>query len=165
MGGQSSSTQTQQSQSAPWKAAQPMLQGILGQLGVGLDFAEIHSQPDRFVLFRQAGFRKHRADYQAMSGLDGPDVRAIVVETLAEQQRLHRDDIDAVVLKSVATVLTSFGIEEEDRKELRADFQHLRRWRRSVEQAQSYTFKAVITVIVTGFVGAVWLGIKATLGK
>ncbi|CAN7428297.1 hypothetical protein LJR220_003847 [Bradyrhizobium sp. LjRoot220] len=51
------------------------------------------------------------------------------------------------------------------RIELRADLQHLRRWRRSVEQAQSYTFKAVITVIVTGFVGAVWLGIKATLGK
>ena len=51
------------------------------------------------------------------------------------------------------------------RIEVRADFQHLRRWRRSVEQAQSYTFKAVITVIVTGFVGAVWLGIKATLGR
>jgi len=100
-----------------------------------------------------------------MSSLESADVRAIVVETLAEQQRLHRDDIDAVVLKSVATVLSSFGIEEEDRKEVRADFQHLRRWRRSVEQAQSYTFKAVITVIVTGFVGAVWLGIKATLGK
>jgi hypothetical protein len=49
--------------------------------------------------------------------------------------------------------------------EMRADFQHLRRWRRSVEQAQSYTFKAVITVIVTGFVGAVWLGIKVMLGK
>ena len=32
MGGQSSSTQTQQSQTAPWEAAQPMLQGILGQL-------------------------------------------------------------------------------------------------------------------------------------
>ena len=51
------------------------------------------------------------------------------------------------------------------RRELRADLQHLRRWRRSVEQAQSYTFKAVISVIATGFVGAVWLGIKATLGK
>jgi hypothetical protein len=49
--------------------------------------------------------------------------------------------------------------------ELRADFQHLRRWRRRVEQAQSYTFNAVITVIVTGLVGTVWLGIKATLGK
>jgi hypothetical protein len=48
---------------------------------------------------------------------------------------------------------------------LRADFQHLRRWRKSVEQAQSYTFKAVITVVVTGLVGAVWLGIKVMLGK
>lgn len=30
---------------------------------------------------------------------------------------------------------------------------------------QGYTFKAVITIIVTGFVGAVWLGIKVMLGK
>jgi phage terminase large subunit len=49
--------------------------------------------------------------------------------------------------------------------EMRADFQHLRRWRKSVEQAQSYTFKAVITVIATGLVGAVWLGIKVVLGR
>ena len=56
-------------------------------------------------------------------------------------------------------------MDEDDRKELRADFQHLRRWRRGVEQVQSYMFRAVITVMVTGFVVAVWLGIKATLGK
>lgn len=37
MGGQSSSTQTQQSQTAPWAAAQPMLQGILAQLNTGLN--------------------------------------------------------------------------------------------------------------------------------
>jgi PBSX family phage terminase large subunit len=49
--------------------------------------------------------------------------------------------------------------------EMRADFQHLRRWRKSVEQAQSYTFKAVITVIVTGLVGAVLLGIKVVMSK
>jgi hypothetical protein len=49
--------------------------------------------------------------------------------------------------------------------EMRADFQHLRRWRKSVEQAQSYTFKAVITIIVTGLVGAVWLGVRVMLGK
>jgi hypothetical protein len=48
---------------------------------------------------------------------------------------------------------------------MRADFQHLRRWRKSVEQAQSYTFKAVIAIIVSGFVGAVWLGVKVMLGK
>jgi hypothetical protein len=100
-----------------------------------------------------------------MSAVRDEDIRAIVAETLAEQQRLHHDDIDAVVFRAIATILTSFGIEEEDRKELRADFQHLRRWRKSVEQAQSYTFKAVITVIVAGLVGALWLGIKVMLGK
>src|ERR1700704_4968896 len=100
-----------------------------------------------------------------MNTMRDEDIRAIVAETLAEQQRLHHKDIDAVVLKTIATILNSFGIEEEDRKELRADFQHLRRWRRSVDQAQSYTFKAVITIIVTGLVGAVWLGIKVMLEK
>ena len=93
------------------------------------------------------------------------EIRAIVAETIAEQHRLQQDSIDAIVLKAVASVLASFGIEDDDRKELRADFQHLRRWRKSVEQAQSYTFKAVITVIATGLMGAVWLGVKVVLGK
>jgi hypothetical protein len=100
-----------------------------------------------------------------MSRMQAAYVRAIVVETLAEQQRIGSDDIDAKVLKAVATTLTSFGMEEDDRKDLRADFQHLRRWRRGVEQVQSYMFRAVITVMVTGLGVAVWLGIKATLGK
>lgn len=93
------------------------------------------------------------------------DIRAIVAETLAEQHRIQQQNIDSIVMKSVASVLASFGIEDDDRREVRADFQHLRRWRKSVEQAQSYTFKAVITVIVSGLVGAVWLGVKVTLGK
>ena len=100
-----------------------------------------------------------------MNEIRDDEIRAVVAETLAEQQRLHHNDIDAVLLRTIAAILTSFGIEEEDRKELRADLQHLRRWRKSVEQAQSYTFKAVITIIVTGVVGAVWLGIKVMLGK
>lgn len=93
------------------------------------------------------------------------EIRAIVAETLAEQHRLQQESIDAIVLKTVASVLASFAIEDDDRKEVRADFQHLRRWRKSVEQAQSYTFKAVITVIATGLMGAVWLGVKVVLSK
>lgn len=100
-----------------------------------------------------------------MSCMEVADVRTIVVEALAEQQKLRHDDIDAVVLKTVATTLTSFGFDEEDRRELRADLQHLRNWRRSVEQAQSYTFKAVITIIATGLLGAIWLGVKVALGR
>jgi hypothetical protein len=101
--------------------------------------------------------------------LDGDDVRAIVAQTvtamLAEQKRLHEDRIDDVVLRTLTTILTSFGMEEEDRIELRADLTHLRKWRKSVEQAQGLTFKVVLTMIVTGFCGALWLGIKTILGK
>jgi hypothetical protein len=100
-----------------------------------------------------------------MTTLRDEDVKAIMAETLAEQQRLQREDIYGIVFKAIATTLMSFGLEEGDRRELRADLQHLRRWRKSVEQAQGFTFKAVISVIVTGFVGAVWLGVKAMLAK
>jgi hypothetical protein len=92
------------------------------------------------------------------------EIKEVIREVLAEQKQ-NEPDHDKVAYKTIATLLTSFGIEEDDRIELKADFSHLRRWRKSVEQAQSYTFKAVITIIVTGFVGAVWLGIKALLGK
>lgn len=100
-----------------------------------------------------------------MTELRDDHIRTIVAETLAEQQRIHHNEIDAIVSRTIVTILTSFGIDEGDRREIRADFEHLRRWRKSVEQAQSYTFKAVITVIVTGFVGAIWLGVKVMLGK
>ena len=100
-----------------------------------------------------------------MAEISEDAIRTLVAETLGEQQRIHHGNIDAVVDRAITTVLASFGIEEDDRRELRDDFQHLRRWRKSVEQAQGFTFKAVISVIVAGILGAVWLGIKATLGK
>lgn len=101
----------------------------------------------------------------AVSKMQEQEIREVVSEVLAEQKRLHNSDIDEVVLKTLATILTSFGIEEEDRVELRADLQHLRRWRKSIEQAQGYTFKIVVTSIVGGFIGAVWLGFKTLMGK
>ena len=93
------------------------------------------------------------------------EVEEVVNRVLAEQKRLHNNEADEVVLKTIATILTSFGIEEEDRKELRADFIHLRKWRKSVEQAQSLTFRVVVTAIIGGVVGAFWLGFKTLMGK
>lgn len=93
------------------------------------------------------------------------DIQAVVHATLAEQQRLHNDDVDTVVLKTISTILTSFGIEEEDRRELQADFRHLRKWRKSVDAATGITFKVAVTMLVSGFLAAVWLGAKAMLGK
>jgi len=97
--------------------------------------------------------------------MQAQEIKVIVAEVLAEQKRLHNNEVDEVVLRTIATILTSFGIEEEDRVEIRADFIHLRKWRKSVEAAQGLTFKVVVTALVTGFIGAVWLGFKAILGK
>src|SRR4051812_37549015 len=97
--------------------------------------------------------------------LDEEQIRAVVRAVLDAEADRRGKTLDDVVMKAVATILTSFGVEDDDRKELKADFSHLRRWRKSIEQAQGYTFKAVITVIATGLVGAVWLGIKTALGK
>jgi hypothetical protein len=95
-----------------------------------------------------------------MSGLSEAEIRRVVEAVLDAENDKRAAAIDDVVLKAVATILTSFGIEEDDRKELRADFQHLRRWRKSVEQAQTLTFKAVVLAIASGVIGALWLGIK-----
>jgi hypothetical protein len=89
------------------------------------------------------------------------EIKAIIHEVISEQNQDH----DQVVLKTISAILTSFGIDDDDRKEIRADFLHLRKWRKSVEQAQGYTFKVVITTIVGGVLGAFWLGFQTLLHK
>lgn len=93
------------------------------------------------------------------------EVESIVRAVLAEQKAASPPDLDSVVLKTISTILTSFGIEEEDRRELQADFRHLRKWRKSVESAQSITFKVAIGTIASGILGAFWLGFKSLMGK
>jgi hypothetical protein len=48
---------------------------------------------------------------------------------------------------------------------MRADMAHLRRWRRSVDQAGSFGIKALVTIACTGVAGAIWIGIKTMLGR
>jgi hypothetical protein len=93
------------------------------------------------------------------------EIKSVVQDVLAEQKLLQPNDVDAVVFKTIATILTSFGIEEDDRKEIRADFQHLRRFRKSYEQVERVGWTAAIGVVVTGVAGALWLGFKTMLGK
>lgn len=89
------------------------------------------------------------------------EIRKIVTVVLSEQQA----QVKIVAEETAAALLFSFGIEPDDRKEMRADFAHLRKWRKSFDQAQSLTFKVVVTTLITGFVTVVWMGIKTFLGK
>jgi hypothetical protein len=97
--------------------------------------------------------------------MDEPDIRQIVRAVLDEENERRAGTADDIAARAVASVLTSFGMNADDKRELRADFVHLRRWRKSVEQAQGMTIKAIIVVIVSGLAGAVWLGVKTMLAR
>ena len=87
-----------------------------------------------------------------------PDEIEIIVQGAVQKA------LAAAVEPAVQGVVTN-GIDQNDRKEIREDLRHLRRWRKSVEQAQTLTFTAVIGTIATGILAAVWMGIKVYLGK
>lgn len=93
------------------------------------------------------------------------EIQAIVRATLDAEHERNSQRVDDLVIKTISTILTSFGIEEDDRKEVRADFQQLRKWRKSVERVETVGWGAAITVIVSGLLGALWLGVKSLLGK
>lgn len=93
------------------------------------------------------------------------EIQAIVAATLAEQRSAAPTDIDEVVRKAIAAVLVSFGIKPADSDEVAADFRHLRKWRKSVEGAQTLTFRVIVGTLVSGFLAAIWMGIKVMLGK
>jgi hypothetical protein len=93
------------------------------------------------------------------------EVREIIRAVLDEERRRYSEGMDETVLKTVSTILSSFGIEEDERKELKADLAHLRSWRIATQQAKSAGWKAMIGIIVSGFAGLVWLGIQTKFGK
>lgn len=93
------------------------------------------------------------------------EVEAVVRQVLAAEREETEKHIDAVTMKTMAAILTSFGIDDDERLEIRADFQHLRRSRNAYELVQKTGLKAAIAVVVTSTLGAMWLGITSALHK
>lgn len=91
-------------------------------------------------------------------------IRWVVSQVLATERASAEKQQDIVVLKVVLAIPTGFGINEDDRKEIREDFIYLRRWRETSESIQRGGWIAVITVLVSGLGAALFLGIKALLG-
>jgi hypothetical protein len=79
--------------------------------------------------------------------------------------RRLREEIENVSRHTVDTRLIAFGLEDADRKDLQEDLRHLRGLRKRAEQVHSFILKAVITGVLTGGMGAAWLGLKSILGR
>jgi len=89
----------------------------------------------------------------------------------------HRDDLPErrledyynherqreLIKKTVHETLLSLGLEMNDPIELQKDFQHLREWREASNTLKSHGIMVVIGILLTGLLGAIWIGIKNTL--
>jgi len=88
-----------------------------------------------------------------MSDEQGPYDRCPAVETMKTEMR-------AVVKETVQETLTQLGVDTNDPIEMQRDFQHLRDWRMAQETIRRKGYLTMVTILVTGFLGLVWVGFK-----
>jgi hypothetical protein len=77
---------------------------------------------------------------------------------------LTRRQLKALMREAVTEVLLPLGVRADNPEavlEMQRDFMHLREWRTSVEVIRKRGLLTVVTVLVTGLLGALWLGVKA----
>jgi hypothetical protein len=93
------------------------------------------------------------------------DIKRIVKETLREEREAHAEQEDLTVVKTISAILSGFGIDEDERKDIKEDFRYVRRWRKGAERVTGMTLTSIIAILAGGLVSALGLGIKAMLGK
>lgn len=76
---------------------------------------------------------------------------------------LTEDELKSLVAQSVRETLMVLGVDAENPLEMQRDFQHLREWRQTTDSIKSKTAMVIITVLVTGALGALYVGIKGML--
>lgn len=92
------------------------------------------------------------------------EIRSIVRKTLREEREEYEEALDRNVLKTMAALLSGFGIDEEEKKEIKEDFRYLRRWRKGSDKVTGVGLTALVTLVVGGFASALWLGIQSMIG-
>lgn len=76
---------------------------------------------------------------------------------------LTEAEIKRVIAETVAQTLLQMGIDAKDPLEMQRDFQHLRSWRKSVDDVKSKGLWAAVTFITVAMLGAMALGFKEKL--
>lgn len=74
--------------------------------------------------------------------------------------QLTEPELRELVSESVKQTLAAFGVDVEKPLEMQRDFQHLRDWREAVSAVKRRGMLAFVTILVTGLLGAVWIGIR-----
>lgn len=79
-----------------------------------------------------------------------PDVEVIT---------LTRQELRDVMSEAIEQAFKNIGVDTHDALQTQRDMAHLRKWRLAVDQASSTSFKVVVTTLMAGVLGILWLGI------
>lgn len=90
-----------------------------------------------------------------------PEQLEEVVKAAVEQQvNLTKEELKTLVADGVTEAFTRLGMDPGSPLEMQRDFQHLRDWRLAVQATRKKGLITLVSVLVTGVIGLVWLGFK-----
>lgn len=85
------------------------------------------------------------------------EIRAIVEDAA---NKAAKAAVEQAAEEAVRRTLLTLGMSTAEPLELQKDMQHLREWRMAMGAAKRHGLFAIITILVSGLAGAVWLMVK-----
>jgi hypothetical protein len=76
---------------------------------------------------------------------------------------LTKKELKEVVAEGVYETFTQLGLDHENPLEMQRDFQYLRDWRVASEEVKSKGIMALLAILLSGAVAALWIGFKGIL--
>jgi hypothetical protein len=73
---------------------------------------------------------------------------------------MTKEELREFMSQCVHDTLTSMGVDTSEPLNMQRDFQYLRDWRIAVEATKRKGILTLITVLITGMLGLLWLGFK-----
>ena len=85
------------------------------------------------------------------------------VELRAEVVTLTREELRGIVTEAIQEAFQQIGLDSHDPLEVQRDMAHLRKWREAVDAAGSASFKTVVTTLILGGLGLLWVGFQQAM--
>jgi hypothetical protein len=96
--------------------------------------------------------------------MEDHELHELIKQTSQETARHMGEEIRTKVDEGVSDALTRVGIDMSDPIEVQKDMSFLSDWRKTTKAVKRKGAITAAGILVTGILGAVWLGVKSMMG-
>lgn len=96
--------------------------------------------------------------------MEDHELHDLIQKTSQETAHAMRDEIRQQVDEGVSDAMTRVGIDMDNPIQVQQDMSYLRDWRKTAKAVKRKGAITAVGILVTGLVGAVWLGLKSMIG-